>query len=107
MQLVLWRSQAIRPVYPVVYIDGMHVDQVGSDRTVMLVAGMREDKVLEVLGFCVSSGEQCGEMLEDLRRRGLDHVRVFVSDDSPAIRSALEQVYIVLGGPAISGASFK
>jgi len=92
-QLVLWRSQAIQPVYPVVYIDGMHVDKVGSDRTVMLVAGMREDKVLEVLGFCVSTGEQCGELLEDLRRRGLDQVRLFVSDDSPAIRSALEQVY--------------
>jgi len=92
-QLVLWRSQAIRPVYPVVYIDGMHVDKVGSDRTVMLVAGMREDQVLEVLGFCVSRGEQCTDLLEDLRRRGLDQVRLFVSDDSPAIRSALEQVY--------------
>jgi len=92
-RLTLWRSQAIRPVYPVVYIDGMHVDKVGSDRTVMLVAGMREDKVLEVLGFCVSSGEQCSELLEDLRRRGLEQVRLFVSDDSPAIRSALEQVY--------------
>lgn len=92
-QLGLWRSQAIRPVYPVVYIDGMHVDKVGSDRMVMLVAGMREDQGLEVLGFCVSRGEQCTDLLEDLRRRGLDQVRLFVSDDSPAIRSAIEQVY--------------
>ena len=92
-QLVLWRSQAIRPAYPVVYIDGMHVDKVGSDRTVMLAAGMREDQVLEVLGFCVSRGEQCTDLLEDLRRRGLDQVRLFVSDDSAAIRSAIEQVY--------------
>jgi transposase-like protein len=36
-QLSLWRSQAIRPAYPVVYIDGMHVDMVGSDRMVMLI----------------------------------------------------------------------
>jgi putative transposase len=92
-QLSLWRSGAIRPAYPVVYIDGMHVDMVGSDRMVMLVAGMREDMVLEVLGFCVSTGEQCCELLEDLRRRGLEQVSLFVSDDSPAIRSALEQVY--------------
>jgi putative transposase len=59
----------------------------------VLVAGMREDQVLEVLGFCVSRAEQCRELLEDLRRRGLDQVRLFVSDDAPAIRSALEQIY--------------
>jgi transposase-like protein len=92
-QLSQWRRQPIRSVYPVVYIDGMHVDMIGSDRTVMLVAGLREDQVLEVLGFCVSRGEQCRELLEDLRRRGLDAVRLFVSDEAPAIRSALEQVY--------------
>jgi transposase-like protein len=92
-RLSLWRSEAISLSYPVVYIDGMHVDMVGSDRIVMLVAGMREDMSLEILGFCVSRSEQCGELLEDLRRRGLDQVSLFVSDDSPAIRSALEQVY--------------
>jgi transposase-like protein len=92
-RLVMWRTEAINEAYPVVYIDGMHIDMVGSDRIVMLVAGMREDMSLEILGFCVSTGEQCVELLEDLRRRGLEHVGLFVSDDSPAIRSALEQVY--------------
>jgi putative transposase len=92
-RLALWRSEAISPAYPVVYIDGMHVDMVGSDRMVMLVAGMREDMTLEALGFCISTGEQCGDLLEDLRRRGLEQVSLFVSDDSPSIRSALEQVY--------------
>lgn len=92
-QLSLWRVQPVSPCYPVVYIDGMHVDMVGSDRTVMLVCGMREDEVMEVLGFCVSKSEQCFELLEDLRRRGLENVRLFVSDESFAIRSALEQVY--------------
>ena len=90
---MLWRNQPIEPVYPVVYIDGMHMDMVGSDRIVMLVAGMREDMALEILGYCVSTGEQCVKLLEDLRRRGLEQVSLFVSDDSPAIRSALEQVY--------------
>jgi transposase-like protein len=89
----MWRSQAVREVYPVVYIDGMHVDMVGSDRVVMLFAGMREDMVLEVLCFCISTGEQCGELLEDIRRRGLQQVSLFVSDDSSAVRCALEQVY--------------
>ena len=54
----------------------------------MLVAGMREDGTVEVLGFCISTTEQCHELLEDLRRRGLEDVELFLSDDSIAIRSA-------------------
>jgi transposase-like protein len=92
-QLALWRTQPISPVYTVVYIDGMHVDRVGSDRNVMLVAGRRTDGVMEILGFCVSTGEQCRTLLSDLRQRGLEDVRLFVSDESAAIRSALNWVY--------------
>jgi len=88
-----WRIQPIEPIYTVVYIDGMHVNRVGADRTVMLVTGMKEDGVLDVLGFCVGSSEQCVELLADLRRRGLEDVKLFVSDDSKAIRYALEWVY--------------
>jgi len=92
-QLALWRSQPMTPIYPVVYIDGMHVDMVGSDRNVMLVAGRRADGVMEVLGFCVSTGEQCRALLNDLRRRGLENVQMVVSDESGPIRSAVNWVY--------------
>jgi len=92
-QLALWRSQPMAPIYPVVYIDGMHVPMVGSDRNVMLVAGRRADGVMEVLGFCVSTGEQCRALLNDLRRRGLENVQMVVSDESGPIRSALNWVY--------------
>jgi transposase-like protein len=92
-QLALWRTQPIEPVYKVIYIDGMHVDVLGGDRMVMLVAGQREEGRLEVLGFCVSTGESCAELLKDLRRRGLQGMDLCVSDQSGAIRSALEQVY--------------
>lgn len=91
--LKAWRKQPIEPVYCVVYVDGMHINRIGSDRTVMLVTGMKEDGVLDVLGFCVGLGEQCSELLADLRRRGLEDVKLFVSDDSKAIRYALEWVY--------------
>jgi len=92
-QLAAWRDQRIDPIYKVVYIDGMHVDVVGGDRIVVLVAGQRDDGQLDVLGFCVSTGEQCGELLKDLRRRGLEGVELFVSDKSTGIRSALEAAY--------------
>ena len=92
-ELAHWRHQPINPVYPVVYIDGMHVHMQGAGRNVMLVAGRRDDGVMEVLGFCVSTGEQCRDLLSDLRQRGLENVRLFVSDESAAIRSALQWVY--------------
>ena len=92
-QLAHWRSRPIEPVYRVVYIDGMHVDIIGGDRMVMLVSGARDDGGLDVLGFSVGAGERCVELLGDLRRRGLEGAEMFVSDESGAIRHALEQVY--------------
>jgi putative transposase len=95
-QLARWRQQPIEPVYKVLYVDGMHVDVLGQDRMVMLVAGQREDhphEQIDVLGFCVSTGEQCLKLLEDLRQRGLEGVELIVSDQSGAIRSAIESVY--------------
>ena len=80
-QLLQWRQQTIEPVYPVVYIDGMHVNMLGSDRVVVLVSGQREDGAMDVLGFCVSKGEQCEHLLVDLHRRGLRDVKLFVSDE--------------------------
>lgn len=92
-RILQWRQQPIKPVYPVVYIDGMHVDIVGGDRMVMLVMGRRQDGAVEVLGFCVSIGERCKSLLEDLRNRGLEDVQLFVSDESGPIRYALQEVY--------------
>lgn len=92
-QLDRWRKTPIAPVYKVVYLDGMHVDVLGQDRMVMLVAGQRENGRLDVLDFCISRGERCKELLGDLRRRGLERVELFVSDESGAIRSALQRVY--------------
>ncbi len=92
-QLAHWRSRPIEPVYRVVYIDGMHVDIVGGDRMVMLVSGARFDGGTDVLGFSVGVGERCVELLDDLRRRGLEGVEMFVSDESGPIRHALEEVY--------------
>lgn len=93
-QLLDWRRRPILPVYKLVHVDGMYVSVRGAGkRTVMLVAGRRDDGGLDVLDFCVSSGESCRHLLASLRRRGLEGVELFVSDESGAIRSALENVY--------------
>ena len=92
-QLAAWRNQPIRPVYRVVYIDAMHLDVVGGDRMVMLASGARFDGGTDVLGFSLAAGERCVGLLKDLRRRGLQGVEMFVSDESAPIRHALQEVY--------------
>ena len=93
-QLATWRSRPIAPDYKVIYVDGLHVDVLGGDRMVMVVAGLRSvDSRLEVLDFCVSIGERCTGLLERLRQRGLEGLAMLTSDESGAIRAAVEAVY--------------
>lgn len=92
-QLAAWRCRPIQPVYPVVFIDGMHVNVRGGDLNVMLVLGLTAGGQKEVLGFAVNRGEQCKELLWDLRRRGLENVQLIVSDESSAIRYGVAEVF--------------
>jgi transposase-like protein len=96
-QLEAWRKQKIEPIYRVVFIDGMHVNIRDGDLNVMIVMGLTNDGQKEVLGFAANRGEQCRELLWDLRRRGLEGVELFVSDESPAIRCALAEVFPEVG----------
>jgi putative transposase len=92
-ELAAYRRRPIQPVYPVVQIDGMYVTVAGTKQVVMLVVGVREDGDQDVLGFSLGSGEGCVDLLWDLRRRGLEGVRTFVSDDSGAVQAAIAEVY--------------
>jgi len=92
-QLAAWRNRPIEPIYRVVFIDGMHVNVRGGDLNVMLVMGLTSDGQKEVLGFGVNRGEQCKQLLWDLRRRGLEGVELFISDESSAIRHGLAEVF--------------
>jgi putative transposase len=91
--LAAYRRQPIQPIYPVVQIDGMYITVGGTKQVVMLVVGLRDDGRQEVLGFSLGAGEGCVELLWDLRRRGLEEVTLFASDDSNAIRAAVAEVY--------------
>jgi len=92
-QLLAWRAAPIEPIYRVVFLDGMHLNVQGGDLNVMLVMGMTFDGRREVLGFGANRGEQCKELLLDLRRRGLEGVELVVSDESAAIRHGLADVF--------------
>jgi transposase-like protein len=92
-QMTAWRAAPIEPIYRVVYLDGMHLDVQGGDLNVMLVMGLTHEGQKEVLGFAVNRGEQCRELLWNLRRRGLEGVELFVSDDAAVIGHGLAEVF--------------
>ena len=92
-KLAEYRRQPIQSVYRVVVLDGMHVTIGGARRVIVLAIGLRQDGGRDVLGFSVGRGEYCEELLWDLRRRGLEGVEMFVTDDSPALKASLEMVY--------------
>ena len=92
-QLALYRQRPLRAVYRVVQLDGLHLGVRGGDQVAVLAVGLREDGGKDVLGFSLAAGEQCRELLWDLRRRGLQGMELFTSDGSGAIESALAEVY--------------
>jgi len=91
--LQAYRQGPIQPVYPVVQIDGLYVTVDGVKHVLMLVVGLREDGVRHVLDFSLGLGEDCRDLLWDLRRRGLEGVQLFVSDDAGTVESAVREVY--------------
>ncbi len=88
-----YRQRPIAAVYRVVQLDGMHLGVRGGDQMAVLAVGLREDGTKDVLGFSLHAGEQCRELLWDLRQRGLEGVELFTTDGSGAIESALAEVY--------------
>ena len=92
-RLAAWRNRPLQPWYRAIFIDGMHVNARDGDQVVVVVMALREDQTKEVLGFSTQAGESCRELLWNLRRRGLENVDLFVSDDSAAIRSAVAEVF--------------
>ena len=92
-RLAVYRCRPIEPIYRVVQLDGMYLGVGGGKQAAVLVVGLREDGGKDVLGFSLAAGEQCRELLWDLRRRGLEGVELFTSDGSAALESGLSEVY--------------
>ncbi len=85
---------------PIVYVDATYF-KVRSDgryvnKALFLVAGVRNDGLLEVLGAKIAEGETEGlwhEYFEELKERGLRDVRMVVSDGHKGIKSAVENCF--------------
>jgi len=65
---------------------------------VSMALGIKPDGRREILGFWLfgAEGESAGnweEVLKDLRRRGVQRVRIFITDDLPGLEEAIKKIF--------------
>jgi putative transposase len=66
-------------------------------RALLIVAGIREDGVREILGARIAESEDSGfwlELFRDLKDRGLEGVEMVISDARKGIQKAVESSFL-------------
>jgi transposase-like protein len=91
-----WRNRPLQAHYPVIYLDGVYfpiVHEGKADQTALLVAlGVREDGTKEVLAVEVGGEESEAswtELLQNLKKRGVEQIDLVVTDGDAGLISAL------------------
>jgi transposase-like protein len=91
-----WRNHQLAGHYPVIYLDGVYfpiVHEGKADQTALLVAlGVREDGTKEVLAVEVGGEESEAswtELLQNLKKRGVEQIDLVVTDGDAGLISAL------------------
>ncbi len=94
-----WLNRPIEKKYPYVFIDGKGVkvyDSYLKDKVIIWAIGMDENMKSELLGYVVANRESehaVRSLLIDLQKRGLKKPKLFISDDSRGICSAVGLEY--------------
>lgn len=96
-ELEEWRSRPLEPVYPIVYIDALHIkirDGIVENRPVYLAVGIDLDGQKQVLGMWI--GDSAGEgakfwlaVLTELRNRGVADVLIVCCDGLKGLPEAI------------------
>jgi putative transposase len=95
-----WQSRPLDPVYPVVYLDCIHVKvrDTGSVRAkaVYLAIGINMDGEKEVLGLWIAQTEGAKfwlQVVTELRNRGIQDIFIACVDGLKGFPEAIESVY--------------
>ncbi len=96
----LFLGRSLEAPTPIVYVDATYFKVRCNERYVnkalFIVAGVRSDGLLEVLGAKIAEGESEGlwhEYFEELKERGLRGAQMVVSDGHQGIKSAVENCF--------------
>jgi putative transposase len=96
-----WRERPLSSEYYAIYLDGTFLSVrrgQAAKEPVYLALGILPDGRREVLGFWLfgAEGESAGNwegVLKDLRRRGVEKVRIFITDDLPGLEEAIRKIF--------------
>jgi len=99
-QIDVWRTRKIEGDYPYVYLDGIALKRcwAGEVRNVSILVAIAvdQDGYREVLGACEGAKEDKAgweSFLRDLKQRGLQGVRLIVSDKCLGLIESLAEVF--------------
>lgn len=102
-EVVEWQSRPLDPVYPVVYVDGLHVsvrsgNNAGSvvKKCVYVVLGVSCSGRQEVLGLWIEESEGARfwlKVFNDLKARGVQDILILCGDGLKGLPDAVESVF--------------
>jgi putative transposase len=99
-RIELWRNRPITYKYPYVYLDGIYLKRSwgGEIRNVAILVAVGVDELgfRDILGICEGAKEDKGSWLNFLRhlkQRGLDGVRLVISDKCLGLVESIHDVY--------------
>ncbi|OJG09330.1 transposase [Enterococcus aquimarinus] len=94
-----FKERTLESKYSVIFMDATHIPlkrQTVSKEAVYIVIGIRLDGTKEVLGFSIAPTESAyvwKEILQDLKKRGLEKVLLVVTDGLSGINDSIYNVY--------------
>lgn len=95
-----WQSRPLERVYPIVYLDAIHVKvrQEGrvSSHAIYVVLGVTLEGIKDVLGLWISANEGAKfwlKVLTDLKNRGVDDIVIACVDGLKGFPEAIEAVF--------------
>jgi hypothetical protein len=96
-----WRERPLSEEYYAVFLDGTFLS-IRRGKTakepVYMALGIKPDGRREILGFWLfgaegESARNWEEVLKDLKRRGVQRVRIFITDDLPGLEEAIKKIF--------------
>jgi putative transposase len=99
-ELAAWQSRPLDPVYPVVFIDAIHVkirDGKVANRPIYTVVGVTVDGERDILGLWVGDGSEGAkywhQVLSEILNRGTADVLIVVCDGLKGLPEAIGDVW--------------
>ena len=102
-EIIEWQNRPLEPVYPLVYVDGLHVSVRSGNNTgsivkkcVYVVLGVSCTGRQEVLGLWVGEAEGAKfwlKVFNDLKARGIQDILILCGDGLKGLPDAVESVF--------------